>query len=384
MDQPRRIPIARPSMGEAEWQALREPIQSGWITQGPKVATFEKAFAARHQARRGVATTSCTTALHLLLKCLGVEEGDEVIVPAFTWVASANVVLHCGATPVLVDVDPATFNLNPARLESAIGPKTKAIMVVHLFGLCAPMAEIRSIAGDIPIVEDAACATGASYRGQSAGSLGHAAAFSFHPRKILTTGEGGMITTNDDELAERAVVLRNHGASVPEEVRHQSARPFHLPDFNVLGFNYRMTDLQAAIGLVQLEKVDQFIQQRQAAADFYRRELSEVSWLHLPSAPPEDQHGWQSFVCMVDPDRTKLTRDDILQQLEEQGVSGRPGTHAVPSLGLYRQRLNTQPSDFPAAWQCQQWSLALPLHNAMSDEDYAYVVEKLKQVQVYW
>src|SRR4051812_27403173 len=213
----RTIHIAKPDTGAEEWQALREPLESGWLTQGPKVAAFEKAFAARHGVTYALATTSCTTALHLILAAMELKPGDEVILPAFTWIATANVVLYCGATPVFVDIDSGTFNMDPAKVAKKVTPRTKAIIAVHLFGLCADIEAIAAAAPGVPIVEDAACAAGAAYKGRHAGTLGLAAAFSFHPRKSITTGEGGMVTTNDARLARRMTSLRNHGAEIPEE-----------------------------------------------------------------------------------------------------------------------------------------------------------------------
>lgn len=220
----RSIQISLPSTGEDEWQATREPLMTGWLTQGPKVAAFEKAFAERHAVKHALATTSCTTGLHLILAAMGIGPGDEVIVPAFTWVATANVVLYCGATPVFVDVDRTTCNISPADVARKLSPRTRAVIAVHLFGLCADMDALRSVLpSHVPIIEDAACASGASYKGVPAGGLGLAAAFSFHPRKSITTGEGGMVTANDDALAETANQLRNHGASISEEQRHKAA-----------------------------------------------------------------------------------------------------------------------------------------------------------------
>ena len=222
----RQIQISLPSTGDEEWQATREPLTTGWLTQGPKVAAFEKAFAQRHQVKHAIAVTSATTGLHLALAALDIGPGDEVIVPAFTWVATANVVVYCGATPVFVDVDRITFNIELKDLARRVTPRTKAIIPVHLFGLCADIDAVRSdIRLDIKIVEDAACAAGAALRGRPAGSLGDLGVFSFHPRKSITTGEGGMVTTNNDKLAERVKMLRNHGASVSEEERHRGPRP---------------------------------------------------------------------------------------------------------------------------------------------------------------
>jgi dTDP-4-amino-4,6-dideoxygalactose transaminase len=376
----RTIPISLPSMGEDECQAVREPILSGWLTQGPKVAEFEKNFAARHQVKHALATTSCTTALHLALVAMGIGPGDEVIVPSFTWVATPNVVLYCGATPVFADVRRDTFNLDPDQVAARITSRTRAIIAVHLFGLCADMDAIAEAAPGIPLLEDAACASGSSYHGRPAGSLGTMAAFSFHPRKSITTGEGGMVTTDDDSLAERVNMLRNHGASISEEQRHHGPRPYLLAEFNLLGFNYRMTDLQGAVGCVQLRKLDSFIAERRQWADYYQRELAGIDWLRTPEVPAGYDHGWQSYVCYVDETRTALSRNQIMEKLQQQGISTRPGTHATHMLGLYRERFGLRPDDYPAARDCDRYTMAIPLHNRMSADDYAYVVAALRGI----
>jgi perosamine synthetase len=376
----RDIFISQPVTGDDEWQAAREPLMSGWLTQGPKVAAFEAAFAARHGVKHALAATSCTTALHLALSAMGIGPGDEVIVPAFTWVASANVVLYCGATPVFADVDRITYNLDPAGLAGKISAKTRAIIAVHLFGLCADIEAIKKAAPGIPVLEDAACAAGASYQGRSAGSLGLAAAFSFHPRKTITTGEGGMVTTDDAALAETVDMLRNHGASVSEEQRHLGLRPYMLADFNLLGFNYRMTDLQGAVGLVQLAKLDRFIGERQEWADYYSRELASLAWLRTPATPDGYGHGWQSYVCYVDEEKAPMPRNDIMEALQQRGISARPGTHALHMLGLYRQKYGLTPDDFPGARDCDRHSMAIPLHNRMTARDYEYVVAALRSL----
>lgn len=372
----RNIQISLPATGDEEWQAAREPLQTGWLTQGPKVAAFEKAFAGRHGVRHALATTSCTTALHLALAALDIGPGDEVIVPAFTWVATANVVLYCGATPVLADVDRATFNIDVADVERKLTPRTRALIPVHLFGLCADMDALRAVVpADVAIVEDAACAAGGSYKGRPAGSLGTCAAFSFHPRKSITTGEGGMLTTDDDRLATVADQLRNHGASISEEQRHRGPRPYHLAEFNLLGFNYRMTDLQGAVGLTQLGKLDRFIGERGHWAQYYRERLSGLNWLRLPDVPAGSEHAWQAFVTYVDPDRAPMPRNDIMERLQAKGIATRPGTHAVHMLGYYRDRFGLQPDDFPGARDCDRFTMAIPLHNRMTAEDFAYVAD---------
>jgi len=374
------ILISQPDTGEEEWQALREPIMSGWLTQGPKVADFERAFAKRHGVRYALATSSCTTALHLILTALGIGPGDEVLVPAFTWVSTANVVLYCGATPIFVDVDRTTFNIDVNQISQKLSKRTKAILPVHLFGLCADIDTIAEIAPGIPIIEDAACASGSEYQGRSAGSLGIAAAFSFHPRKSITTGEGGMVTTNNEELAEKVNSLRNHGATISEEERHQGFQPYRLPDFNLLGFNYRMTDLQGALGIVQLSKLDRLIEEREKWVNYYTQKLADLPWLRPPSIPQHYRHGWQAYVCYIDESKSPVSRDNIMKALFKKGISTRPGTHAVHMLGLYRQKYGFTSDDFPNARDCYQYTVAIPLHNRMTPEDYKYVVRTLKSL----
>ena len=350
------------------------------MTSGPKVREFEQLFAERHCVKYALAVTSATTALHLALVALEVGPGDEVIVPAFTWVSTANVVLYCGAKVIFADVDPVTFNIDPDDLSKRITPKTKAIIPVHLFGLCANMDAIKAIAGDIPLVEDGACAAGAAYKGTPAGALGTIGCFSFHPRKSVTTGEGGMITTNDDRLADVMSMLRNHGASVSEEQRHHGPRPYILPDFNMLGFNYRMTDLQGAVGVVQIKKLDTFIDEREKWAAWYSEQLADIPWLRTPQVGADYKHGWQSFVTFVDESKAPCSRNEIMEKLQEQGISTRPGTHAVHMLNYYANQYHIQPSDYPGAQAANDYSMSIPLHNRMVSEDYEYVVEVLKSL----
>ena len=380
-EQKHNIAIALPSTGEDEWAAVRDPIMSGWLTQGPKVAAFENAFAERHHVAHALATTSCTTGLHLALAAWGIGLGDEVIVPAFTWVATANVVLYCGATPVFADVDPVSYNLDVGDALAKVTDKTKAVIPVHLFGLCADIDALKAGLPDhVRILEDAACAAGARYKGRDAGGLGDAASFSFHPRKSITTGEGGMVTTNDGVFFEQANMLRNHGASISEEQRHHGLKPYLLPSFNLLGFNYRMTDMQGAVGLVQLEKLDGFIDERAEWAAWYGEQLSNLTWLRVPSEPEDGRHAWQAFVTSIDPETAPLARNDLMEKLQEKGISTRPGTHAVHMLDYYADRYGLKPGDFPGAHYCDAQTMAIPLHNRMTPDDYEYVVEQLHAI----
>lgn len=376
----RTIYISQPVTGEDEWQATREPIMSGWLTAGPKVREFEELFSKRHKVEHALAVTSATTALHLALVALDVGPGDEVVIPAFTWVATANVVEYCGAKVVFADINSRTFNIDPESVRNKLTANTKAIIAVHLFGYCADMDALKKIAGSIPIVEDAACAAGASLNGIPAGGLGDIGCFSFHPRKSITTGEGGMITTNNASYANRMGMLRNHGASLSEEQRHHGPRPYFLPEFNLLGFNYRMTDLQGSVGCVQLKKLDKFIDERAKWAEYYRKELKSLDWIQLPEEEEGYKHGWQSFATLIDESKSPMSRNKLMEFLQDNGVSTRPGTHAVHMLGYYKNRYNILADDFPEAKLANDCSMAIPLHNRMVKEDYEYVVSLLRRL----
>src|SRR5919108_3748854 len=360
------IPITRPALGSEEAAALTEPLATGWIVQGPKVREFERVFCDLSRAPHALATTSCTTALHLALSTLGVGAGDEVVVPSFTYVASANVVEQCGANTVFVDVDGSTFNVDPAALEAAVSPRTRAIMVVHLFGLLADMEPIMAMARErgIPVIEDAACAVGSRLQGQHAGTFGDFGAFSFHARKVVTTGEGGMLTIRDDDQARLASIMRSHGGQVSDLERHRMGA-FALPEHEVVGFNYRMTDLQAAVGIVQLGRLDELVARRRDLAAAYDDALSGMRGVVIPHVPDGAEHTYQSYVLRFT-DEAAMGRDDVAVALQRRGISTRQGTHAVHLLAYYRRKYDVAAEDFPNSLDADRNSLSLPIFPAMT------------------
>lgn len=383
-----RVPISKPWFDEEEQAAVLEPLASGWVVQGPKVQAFESLFATYIGTPNAVACTSCTTALHMALTALGVGRGDEVLVPAFTWVASANAVMYCGATPVLCDISLDTFNLDPADMAARVTGRTRALMPVHLFGLPADMEAVTHLAKTrgLKVVEDAACGLGARIAGRHVGTLGDFGAFSFHPRKAITTGEGGMVVTSDADRADELRSLRDHGASRSDRARHEGRRGFLLPEFDVLGFNYRMTDVQGALGVAQMGKVERIQARRAALAARYDALLADIDWLATPRVPPDREHGWQSYVCLFRPEAPTLARlnalgdrrDALMQRLEQAGVATRQGTHAVHGLSLYRRRFGFRPEHLPNAWMAERLSLALPLYPTMTEAEQDYVVARLR------
>ena len=374
------IPVTKPYFDEDEAKAIVECLQSGWVVQGPRVAEFEKRWANLIGVKHATATTSCTTALHLALLGVGVGTGDEVIVPAFSWIATANAVAYCGAKPTFVDIDLNTFNIDPAKIEEKISKRTKALMPVHQFGLSADMDRINLIAREfnLPVIEDAACACGTRYKGQQAGSLGDVGCFSFHPRKAITTGEGGMITTNNKEFASMFQILRSHGASESDLARHRDGK-FGLPEFKQLGYNYRMTDIQAAIGLAQMDKMEWILQQRRQRAKRYTDMLADLPGLNLPESSIDYEHAYQSYVVLLN-DRASISRDLVARGLQERKISARPGTVSLPHTTYYASRYQIDPQEFPNSLKAEALSLTLPLYATMSREEQSFVVGALYEV----
>ena len=383
------IPITKPFFGPEELAAIQKPLQSGWVVQGPYVKQFEDAFSAFTGAEHSIATTSCTTALHLAVAALNLKPGDEVIVPAFTWVSTANVVEYMGATPIYCDIDLATYNIDPAQIESLITPRTVGLIPVHLFGLCADMAPILEIAEHrkLWVIEDAACGFGAWYQGQHAGTFGQMGCFSFHPRKSITTGEGGMLTTQHADFDQLTRSLRDHGASRTDLARHTAKAAFLLAEYNHLGYNYRMTDIQGALGCVQMARATWILAQRTRLAQRYDAQLAGLSWLKTPLVPPASVHGYQAYVCLFNPEGPTLTnvdklhhmRNDLMMALESKGIATRQGTHAPVLVGYYARKYNLQPEDFPNAYLADRLTLALPLYPQMTEAEQDTVVSALQE-----
>lgn len=387
------IPITRTSLTEQEIESVLEPLRSGWLVQGPKVREFEEKWSAFTRARHSIAVTSCTTGLYLILAALGFGAGDEAIVPAFTWVATANVVEHLGGRVVFCDIDLTTFNLDVGQLEHNITPRTRAILPVHLFGLAANMAEISAVAEryGLWVVEDAACGFGARYYGQHVGTLGHAGCFSFHPRKAITTGEGGMITTQNDALAEKLRRLRDHGAAMSDLQRHLGARPYLLADHPDAGYNFRMTDLQAALGTAQMDRAADIVRERQRLAKRYDEAFADLPWLRTPAHWEGCEHSYQSYPCLFQPEpivpesipRINQARNAWMDALQRAGISTRPATHAVHMLTYYRKKYQIKPEDFPNAWAANDCSISLPLFHGMTEEEQEYVIDRVRRHKPY-
>jgi dTDP-4-amino-4,6-dideoxygalactose transaminase len=386
------IPITKPVFGPEELRAVQRPIESGWVVQGPFVKAFEERFATFVGAPHAVATTSCTTALHLVLAALGVAPGDEVIVPAFTWVTTANAVEYMGARPVFCDIDLQTFNIDVSIVEALVTPRTVGIIPVHLFGLCADMPALDELAvrHGLWIVEDAACGFGARIDGRHCGSMSAAGCFSFHPRKAITTGEGGMITTADAALAAKVSSLRDHGASRSDLARHEARGSFLLADYPHLGYNYRMTDIQGALGCAQMDRAGWVLAERARVARAYDQRLSALSWLRRPTAPSGFTHGHQSYVCLFtaespalpDVDRLRERRNALMATMESRGVATRPGTHAPVLLRYYRDRYRIDREAYPNALLADHLSISLPIYPQMSDEEIDTVVLALEAAMV--
>lgn len=393
-----RVPIAKPYFSKEEKKAVSDVLESGWVVQGPKVAEFETMVSRFTGANHARASSSCTTALHLALIALGIGHGDEILVPSFTFVASANSIEYTGAKPVFMDIDPNTFCIDSNKIEKYVvrtkkrGGKVKGVMPVHLFGLCADMHAIMELAKqyNLLVVEDAACALGSLIGSKHAGTFGDAGCFSFHPRKSITTGEGGMLVTDNPEIAAIVSSLRDHGASVSDFDRHEKDGCL-LPAFDILGYNYRLTDLQAGIGIEQMKKLLWIIEKRVEKARKYDAELGGIECVQVPNVPEGYKHTYQAYVLTLrDSQHSKVTlkaieklnraRNTIMRRLSEKGIATRQGTSAVHRLGYYHKKYGLRDDDFPLSLQADRLTIALPLYPQMTDEEQDYVIENMLQV----
>jgi perosamine synthetase len=380
-EQQKFIPVYRPWIDEREAEAARRPILSGWVTMGPEVEAFENEFAGYVGARHACAVSSCTTALHLGLLAVGVRPGTEVITVSHTFIATANSVRFCQATPVFVDIDPQTFNLNPELIERAITPQTRAILCVHQIGMPCDVKTILAVARrhGLAVVEDAACAAGSEILGNGQWDKvgkphGDVCCFSFHPRKLLTTGDGGMITTSNAEWDERFRRLRHHGMSVSTSARHQ-AKQVIFETYPETAFNYRMTDIQAAVGRVQIQRLPEIIERRRLLAERYRTKLEEIPGGAAPREPAWARTNWQSY-CVRLPESSD--QQQVMQRLLDCGVATRRGI-----MCIHRERAY---ADLPPRWpldeseRAQDHCILLPLYHQMTEQEQDYVVEQLAQI----
>lgn len=372
------INITEPSFDEAEIVMLRECLGSKWVTQGPMTSRFEGLLAQTHGVQHALACTSATSALHLSTMALGLGPGDEMLVPAFTWITSANAAEYVGAKAVFVDIDPATFNLDPAAVEAAITPRTRAIMAVHLFGLAAPMDQINALARkhNLAVIEDAACAIGTTYKGKPVGGLGDLGCFSFHPRKVITTGEGGAVTTNSDALATKVRALRNHGGTGSPDPSVEPHGPWTMGMFDVLGYNLRLSDIQAAVGVAQMAKLATLIEDRRSSARRYLKALASVDELALPTGGDSAGHTYQSFVVRVQEGGRKR-RNALMAAMAAANIQTRPGTHAVYRLGYYQKKYQLPLDLFPHASAAEDMTITLPIVPFMKRGDQDRIIETL-------
>jgi dTDP-4-amino-4,6-dideoxygalactose transaminase len=387
-----KIPLAKPLLGDAEVEALRAPIESGWVTQGPEVAAFEREFAARVGAPYACAVANCTVALHLALRALRIGPGDEVLTVSHSFIATANSVRYTGAVPVFVDIDPATFNLDPTLLERATSPRTRAVLCVHQLGMPCDLRAILSFAHarGLPVIEDAACAIGSEVRVGTAFEPvgkphGDVACFSFHPRKVLTTGDGGMLTTARGDLDAKFRLWRHHGMNLSDTERHAASR-VSFESFVELGYNYRLTDLQAAIGRVQLRRLDGIIERRRALADRYRGALASIDGVEAPHEPPYARSNWQSYCVRLS---EHLDQRGVMQSMLDLGVATRRGVACAHRQPVYAKEPwscgdGACAHDEGACPHLQQseraedHAILLPLYPQMTDEEQACVVDALR------
>ena len=372
-----KIPLTIPSFDNLEEKAVAEVLRSGWVAQGPKVIEFEEMMSDYVGAKYAAATTSATTALFLSLYILGIGPGDEVVVPSFTFIATVNIVMHTGAKPVFVDIDAKTYNIDSSKIESAITPRTKAIMPVDQVGLPSDLEKIIKTARKhkLFVVEDAACGLGSVYKGRKLGSYPgiEMICLSFHPRKSITTGEGGMILTNNKIYYEKVKTLRHHGMSVSDLVRHSAKKVIH-ESYPEVGYNFRMSDIQAAVGVEQLKKLSKFLKIRRKLAERYSKSFENSKNIIPPFVPRDYKPNWQSYVVKLKKNK-KITRNSLMQKLLDDGIATRRGVMASHLEPPYRKLYPNL--SLPITEEAAESTIALPLYTDMTDKEQKYVIEKV-------
>jgi perosamine synthetase len=374
-----KIPVARPYLDRMEEDAAVRVMRTGWISTGPACAAFESALAAEAAVAYGRAVNSGTSAIQLALIACGVKPGREVVVPAFTCVATLNPIIQIGCRPVLVDVEPDTFAMDPELLPKALTPNTGAVIVVHLFGLPGRVDSIMAAASrsGVPVIEDAALGLGGRIGDRPVGGFGDAAIMSFHPRKMIAVGEGGMVLTRSEEIARSVAVMRNYGASVQAWDRHQG-KLFDLPEYEAAGFNYKMPDILAAIGVEQVKKLPEMLRLRREIARRYDAALSDLAWLKPQSAPAGMSHAYQSYVCLVrngDADESRLLRLKLFQHLSDAGIGAVQAAQSMAEIGFYRRAYGWRPQDFPVSRLADGQGIALPMFPGLKEGDQDRVIQ---------
>jgi perosamine synthetase len=372
------IPVAKPYLTEEEAQHAYDAVLSGWVTQGPRVEEFECHFAAYVGSKYAVAVSNCTTALHLAMIIAGVKDNDEVICPSLSYVATANAIRYVNAKPVFAEINPKTYNIDIDHAASLITPRTKAILIVHQIGMPADIDVFKKLCQErnLILIEDAACASGSVYKGKKIGSHSDLVCFSFHPRKVITTGEGGMICTSNEDYSKRLKLLRQHGMAVNDRIRHGSDKVI-ITDHVELGYNYRMTDIQAAIGIKQLEKLDWIIQERRKIASMYNDAFKNILFLRLPVEPEYCQSNYQSYSIYLK-QNCPVSRDELMQKLLDVGISTRSGIMTAHRETAYREYC--QDLNMPISEDICDNSILLPLFVKMDDQDVTNIIVKMCEV----